>query len=263
MDTSGYLTMRFVRTERILTVYFGDPARMDAPDQAIHEELGRLFRDLRDEREARAVVLTGDGPGFFTGLKDPSGSLLWQREQGLAVIEAGRRVARGIVWDLLDVPIPVVAALNGDALGLGATIALLCDAVFISEAAVIADPHVRIGVAAGDGGAAIWPLIVGPVLAKRHLLTGDPVTAAEAARLGIATRVDPAGEVLAEASGFAGRLAAGPPLAVSYTKLAVNRLVKDSIAGAFEQGLDHEMLTFLSRDMAAALTDTEPEFHGR
>ncbi|MFC7327468.1 enoyl-CoA hydratase/isomerase family protein [Marinactinospora rubrisoli] len=157
---------------------------MDAPDLAVHEEVGRLIHDLREERESRAAILTGSGQAFFTGLQDPVGSLLWQREQGLRVIDAGRQVAKRIVWDLLDVEIPIVAALNGDATGLGATIALFCDAIFMADTATIADPHVRIGVVAGDGGAAIWPMAMGPALAKRSLLTGDPVTASQAAHLG-------------------------------------------------------------------------------
>ncbi|MEU6710631.1 enoyl-CoA hydratase-related protein [Nonomuraea sp. NPDC046802] len=267
MDTDAYTTMRFERTGQLLTVFFRDPVEANAPDLAIHEEVGRLFRDLREEREARAVVLTGSGHAFFTGLKDPVGSLLWQREQGLPVIDAGRQVAKRIIWDLLDVEIPIVAALNGDATGLGATIALFCDAIFMADTATIADPHVRIGVVAGDGGAAIWPMAMGPALAKRYLLTGDPVTASEAAHLGIVTHVCSLGEVLPAATAFARRLAAGAPLAVRYTKMAVNRLLKDTMAGAIEQGLSHELLTFTSEDMVEALTAARdgrtPTFHGR
>ncbi|MDP4505339.1 enoyl-CoA hydratase/isomerase family protein [Nonomuraea turcica] len=191
---------------------------------------------MRAERETRAVVLTGSRPHFFTGLNDVAGSLLWQRQAGLGVIDAGRQIARRLIWDLLDVEIPVIAALNGDAVSIGATIALLCDAVFMADTATLRDPHVQLGVAVGDGGQAIWPLVVGPALAKRYLLTGDPITAQNALRMGLVTHVSSADTVLAEATGFAQRLAAEAPLAVRYTKTAVNRLIKDAIAGAFEQG---------------------------
>ena len=100
-----------------------------------------------------------------------------------------------MIWDLLDVHLPIVCALNGHAVGLGASIALLCDVVFMAESATIADPHVRVGIVAGDGGTVAWPLAVGPMLAKRYLLTGDPVPAVEAERLGLVTEVVPDDEV--------------------------------------------------------------------
>jgi enoyl-CoA hydratase len=267
VEVPDYRTVRFERREQVLTVVLDDPAVTGGPDSVIHEELARLFRDLRHERDARAVVLTGSGPTFFTGLSDPVGSLLWQREAGLGVVDAGRRLARQLINDLLAVELPIVVALNGDAASSGATIALYCDAVFMADTATIRDPHVLLGVVAGDGGAGIWPLAVGPVLAKRYLLTGDPVNAEDAARLGLVTHVCPTDTVLVEARAFAKRLAAGPPLAIRYTKMAVNRLVQDAISGAFEQGLGHEMLTFLSDDMVEALTAAregrEPRFAGR
>ncbi|MDP4505330.1 enoyl-CoA hydratase/isomerase family protein [Nonomuraea turcica] len=191
--------MRFERTGQVLTVFLPDPAASPGQDAAIHEALGTLFHDLRAEREARAIVLTGSGPDFFTGLNDVVGSLLWQRQAGLAVIDAGYQVARQLIWDLLDVEVPIIAALNGDAASIGATIALFCDAVFIADTASIHDAHVPLGIAVGDGGQVIWPLALGPTLAKRYLLTGDAVTAHEAERLGMVTHVCPADTVLAEA----------------------------------------------------------------
>ena len=94
-----------------------------------------------------------------------------------------------MIWDLLDVELPIVCGLNGAAAGLAASIALLCDVVVMSERAVIVDPHVKVGLVAGDGGAAVWPLLLGPLAAKRHLLLGEPLTAAEALRLGVAAEV--------------------------------------------------------------------------
>ena len=268
MNVDGYTTMRFERRDRVLTVFLDNPAESErSDDAAVHDELGRLMRDLRDEREARAVVLTGSGKDFFTGLRDPAGSLLWQREAGLGVIDAGHQVARRLIWDLLDVEVPIVAALGGDASTLGATIAMSCDAIFMADTATLRDPHVQIGVVAGDGAAAIWPLAMGPALAKRYLLTGDPISAEDAARMGIVTHVCTRETVLAEATAFAERLAAAAPLAIRYTKMAVNKVVKDAIGGAFEQGLGHEMLTFMSDDMVEALTAAResrtPTFHGK
>ena len=112
-----------------------------------------------------------------------------------------RREGKQIVWDLLDVEVPIVCALNGSAVGLGASIALLCDVIVMADNAVIRDPHVQVGLVAGDGGAAIWPLLLGPLAAKRHLMLGEPLGADEALRLGVAAEVCPAAEVAVDGAG--------------------------------------------------------------
>ena len=113
---------------------------------------------------------------WFPELRDP------------ARMHALRREAKQIIWDELDVEIPIVCALNGPAVGLGASIALLCDVIVMADSAAIIDPHVQVGLVAGDGGAAIWPLLVGPLAAKRHLMLGEPLTAAEARAAGCCRR---------------------------------------------------------------------------
>ena len=153
------------------------------------------------------------------------------------------------------------------AIGLGASIALLCDVILMADDATLADPHVRVGIVAGDGGAVIWPLAVGPARAKQYLLTGDPLTAHEAERIGLVNRVVPAAELDAAAMAFADRLAAGAPLAVRYTKLAVNKLVKEALNVAFDTSTALELLTFPSDDHQEALRAMRekraPEFRGR
>jgi len=152
-------------------------------------------------------------------------------------------------------------------MGLGASIALLCDVIFMADTATIGDPHVRVGIVAGDGGAAIWPLAVGPARAKQYLLTGDPLGAAEAERIGLVNRVVPAADLDREAMVFAERLAAGAPLAVRYTKLSVNKLVKDALNVAFDASTALELVTFQSEDhqeaLAALREKRAPSFKGR
>jgi enoyl-CoA hydratase len=152
-------------------------------------------------------------------------------------------------------------------MGLGATIALLCDAVFMAESARIGDPHVRVGIVAGDGGTVAWPLAVGPVRAKRYLLTGDAVPAVEAERLGLVNEAVPDESLDEVALAFASRLAAGAPLAVQYTKQAVNALVKEAVLTSFDQATALELLTFRSADHQEALAAwrerREPRFEGR
>jgi len=264
MTTEDFTTLQIDRTGDVLRVTIAHPSSpLNAVDEALHHDLTALFAALRRETEARAVLLPGRGRAFSAG-----GDFNWfpaLQEPGR--LEALRRDAKQLIWDLLDVEIPIVAAVNGHAIGLGASIALLCDVIFMADSATIADPHVKVGIVAGDGGVAIWPLALGPARAKQYLLTGDPLTAAEAERIGLINRVVPAAELDAEAMAFAQRLAAGAPLAVRYTKLAVNKLVKDALNIAFDTSTALELLTFHSDDhreaLAAIREKRPPVFKGR
>jgi enoyl-CoA hydratase len=236
---------------------------LNAVDEALHSDLTRLFPALQQEREARAVLLTGRGRAFSAG-----GDFGWfptLREPGR--LEHLRLDAKQMIWDLLDVHLPVVCALNGPAVGLGASLALLCDVIFMAESATVADPHVRVGIVAGDGGTAAWPLAVGPARAKQYLMTGDPVPAAEAERIGLVNFVVPDDELDQRATAFAHRLAEGAPLAVQYTKQAVNKLVKDALNTSFDVATALEIVTFHSDDHAEALAAMRerrpPRFTGR
>lgn len=262
--SSEYMCLELVRVEKVLRVTIDHPkSDLNAVDGVLHEELHRLFAELRSETEARAVLLTGRGRAFSAG-----GDFSWfPTLQEPGALEDLRRDAKQLIWDLLDVEIPIVCAINGHAIGLGASIALLCDAIFMARTATIADPHVKVGIVAGDGGAVIWPLAVGPALAKRYLLTGDPLTAEEAHRIGLVTDVVEDDDLDDEALAFARRLAAGAPLAIRYTKLAVNQLVKQALATSFDLSTAFELLTFRSDDhieaLAALREKRDPDFRGR
>ncbi len=232
-------------------------------DGELHDDLATLFRELKQERSARAVLLTSRGRAFSAG-----GDFAWFPElQQPGRLEPLRLDGKQLIWDLLDVHLPIVCAVGGHAVGLGASIALLCDAVVMAESATLVDPHVKVGIVAGDGGTVAWPLAIGPMLAKRYLMTGDPVGAEDALRMGLVTEVAPDAEVAARAMAFAQRLAAGAPLAVQYTKLAVNKLVKTALNEAFDVATALELVTFQSEDhqeaLAAIRERREPRFEGR
>lgn len=252
------------RDDGLLIVTIKHPTSvMNAVDALLHHEFGELFRMLKREREARAVVLVGDGKAFSAG-----GDFDWfPTLRAPEVLDELRRDAKQMVWDLLDVEVPIVCGLNGSAAGLGASVALLCDLVVMSERAVIVDPHVNVGLVAGDGGAAVWPLLVGPLAAKRHLLLGDPLTASEALRLGVASEVCPADQVRDRAVVWALRLAAQPPLAMRGTKLAVNAQLKRALLDSFDLSTALEMPCFNSHDHTEALDALRekraPNFLGR
>jgi enoyl-CoA hydratase/carnithine racemase len=238
-------------------------SELNAVDGQLHADLASLFARLKRESTARAVVLTGSKRAFSAG-----GDYAWfPTLRSMEQLEALRRDAKQMIWDLLDVELPLVAALNGPAVGLGASVALLCDVVVMADTAVIADPHVRIGVVAGDGGAAIWPALLGPILAKRYLLTGDPVTAEEAARIGLVTEVVATDELPTRARAWAERLAASAPLAVRGTKAAINAQLKRALLESFDLSMALELPLFLSADheeALAALRDKRPpRFEGR
>jgi enoyl-CoA hydratase len=264
LDPSEFQALRIDRLDEVLRVTIAHPSsRLNAVDALLHGELARLFRELKREDEARAVLLTGRGPAFSAG-----GDFDWFPSlDDAAKLDHLRRDAKQMIWDLLDVELPIVAALNGPAVGLGASLALLCDTIFMAEEATLADPHVRVGIVAGDGGAVIWPLVLGPARAKQYLMTGDPVSAAEAERIGLVNRVVPPDRLGEEALAFARRLAAGAPLAIRYTKLAVNKLVKEALNVAFDTSTALELVTFRSEDhheaLAAIREKRAPIFQGR
>lgn len=252
------------RTGHVLEVVLHHPTSpVNAVDALLHHEFGELFRTLKREREARAIVLTGEGKAFSAG-----GDFGWfPALRDTAALDELRRDAKQMIWDLLDVEVPIVCGLNGSAAGLGASIALLCDLIVMSERAVIIDPHVNVGLVAGDGGAAVWPLLLGPLAAKRHLLLGEPLTAAEALRLGVTSEVCAPEVVRERALAWAARIAAQPPLAVKGTKQAVNAQLKQALLTSFDLSAALEIPCFLSHDHKEAIDALQekrpPIFEGR
>ena len=255
---------RFEHVDDVLVVTLEHPtSAMNAVDELLHEEFAELFSQLRRTGNSRAIVLTGHGKAFSAG-----GDFGWFPQlRNTAALDHLRRTAKQMIWDLLDIEVPIVCGLNGSAAGLGASIALLCDVVVMSERAVIVDPHVNVGLVAGDGGAVIWPLLLGPLAAKRHLLLGEPLTAAEALRLGVASEVCAPESVREHALAWAQRIAAQPPLAVKGTKQAVNAQLKQALLTSFDLSTALEIPCFLSHDHAEAVDAMRehrvPTFEGR
>ncbi len=255
----------FERLEgHLLKVTINRPdSKLNAVDGKLHDDLTALMATLRTERSARCIVLTGSGSAFsaggdfdwFPALREPGG------------LETLRQDGKNLIWDLLDIQVPVVAAVNGHAMGLGASIALLCDVIFVAESALIGDPHVKVGLVAGDGGTIAWPLAIGPALAKQYLLTGDSIDAQEAHRIGLVNFVTPDDECVDQAMAFARRIAARAPMAVQFTKVATNKLLKDAAGTAFDVATALEIVTFHSQDHAEALAAIserrDPTFENR
>jgi enoyl-CoA hydratase len=227
------------------------PERLNAIDEGMHDELLAALLAIRGESDLRAVLLAAAGTAFSAGgdLNEVA-SLHGDPAKRARIGDAGMR----LIHALLDIPVPIVVALQGDAMGLGASLALGCDIIVASRTARLADPHVKVGLVAGDGGCLVWPASAGMHRAKRHLLTGDPVSAEDAFRFGLVTDlVDTAEECVPAARRIAERIAGLPPIAVQGTKRSLNALLKSRARETFELSMAYEVQSAGSDDMLEAV----------
>jgi enoyl-CoA hydratase len=256
-DYSRYQTLSIDCADQIATVTLNRPEVLNAVNPQMHSELEALFTEIAYDDDLNAIVLTGAGRAFCAG-GDIRGMDQRQRE-GTRRIPL--RSAKRLIQNMLEVEQPIIGAINGDAVGLGATIALLCDIVIADEGARIGDPHVKVGLVAGDGGAVIWPLLVGIARAKEFLLTGDLLNATEAERIGLVNRVVASGQAYPEGLALAKRLAAGPTRAIRWTKLSLNKRLKDEVNLVLDASLAVETLSMATedhREAARAFVEKRP-----
>jgi enoyl-CoA hydratase len=229
---------------RIVT--FNRPDTRNAVDRDIKECLRVLWEALADDLDVGAVVLTGAGTAFSAGGDITDFARVTEDREYRRRIRL--RQARRVIDDMTTCPVPIVTAVNGAAVGLGCSLAALGDIVLASEEAFFADPHVSMGLVAGDGGAAIWPLLMSLSQAKEYLLTGDRIPAAEAYRIGLVNHVYPAAELLPRAIALAERLAAQPRQAVQETKRALNLHIQRAAFGVLDVAMTAESESFTTED---------------
>nr|WP_170306055.1 enoyl-CoA hydratase/isomerase family protein [Mycolicibacter kumamotonensis] len=235
----------------VRVVTLNRPQAMNAANEALHTALQSVWGYLARDTDARAVVLTGAGPAFSAGGDFNHFVELWDdRPARRREIEGARR----LLTEMVDFPLPVVAAVNGPAVGLGCNLAVLSDIVLIGESAYLADPHVSVGLTAADGGAPTWPLLMGMLRAKEYLLTGERIPAHQAVAMGLANRVVSDADLLDEAITVAQRIAALPPQAVQSTKRALNMHMKRAVAGILEYALSEEFDSFDTAEHQALVT---------
>ena len=226
------------------------PDELNATNHVLHKGIAGLFPQISDDPDARVAVITGNGRAFSAGgdfhyLDELTKSDDMRRE----TMVDGRNIVTGMV----ACRVPVVAAVNGPAVGLGCSLVALSDIVFMAESAHLADPHVLVGLVAADGGPVTWPLLTSLQLAKEYALTGDRIPARRAAEIGLANHVCPDDEVLAQAVACAHRIAKLPKQAVEDTKRILNLHLDRAVLATLDFALTAEDRSFTSPELRANL----------
>jgi enoyl-CoA hydratase len=210
----------------VAIVTMNNPDIRNAFVDAMHEGMREIWGELAKDRSVRTVVLTGAGKAFSAGGHVPNFILDYDDPQRR---RESLRGARRLLDAMAEFPKPLIGAVNGAAVGLGCSVAVSCDIVYIAESAFMADPHVSIGLVAGDGGAVTWPLLMSILKAKYYLLTGDRIPAAQCVELGLANFMVPDDQLMNSAVELAHRLAKQPQQAIEETKRAINLHVQAAI----------------------------------
>jgi enoyl-CoA hydratase/carnithine racemase len=248
MNYDRYKSLLVTKKDGIATVTINRAETLNAVSDDVHSDLEHVWFDVAEDPDINVAVFTGAGKAFSAGGNIKDMISRWgtpeAKQRAMGIAERGKRIVSG----MLSCPKPMVAAVNGDAMGLGATLALMCDIVVISEAARIGDTHVRVGLVAGDGGAVIWPLIVGVNRAKDFLMRGKVVRGKEAVEWGLANYAVPPENVMEEAMKIAEELNALPPMAVRWSKVSANLILKQQFNLAADASIAYEVVSMLSQD---------------
>ena len=250
IEDVGYTRFVFERDGRVLTAAIASDHPVNGVDGPMHDELARVFTDLQRDSESDIIILTGKGRAFCAG-----GDFDWFDEQiaDPAKFRAIAWDAKRIVSTLLEMEKPILCRLNGAAAGLGATIALLCDMIIADEKALIGDPHVKVGLVAGDGGALIWPQLIGYAKAKELLMTGDLLTASEAQALGLINYAVPTAALDEKVQELVTKLQGNPRWAVRWTKTVTNIPLRALAAQMMDASVGWESVSNIHADRKEAV----------
>lgn len=248
------------KADGVLLITINRPNVLNATNARLHWELANVWKEVGEDPETRVAVITGAGRAFSVG---GDMEMLSSFPGNFEVLAKILTEASDIVYNMANMDKPVISAIIGHAMGAGLAAALMADISIIAEDAKISDGHMKIGVAAGDHAAIIWPLLCGMAKAKLYLLTADFIDGKEAERIGLVSMAVPRDQVLPKAMELAGRLGRGPQIALRWTKRSLNNWLR--IAGPlFDHSAALEMLSFMSPDAAegvrAVLEKREPVF---
>lgn len=262
-DLPQFETIAFSRKGRLLRMTLNRPEAMNAINLQLHNELADALWFAQGDPESDLLLITGAGRAFSAG-----GDLdhIAHNAANPHLFDHEARMAKRIVSTLLDIDKPVVCRMNGHAVGLGASLALLCDIVFAAEGAKIGDPHVGLGLVAGDGGAVIWAQRIGLAKSKEFLLTGELLTARKAAEIGLVNHCLPLDELDTAVDAFCDRLLSGAMGAIRATKVLTNLELKRIATAVMDAGIAYESVSVRSADHLegiAALREKRPPVFGQ
>jgi enoyl-CoA hydratase len=231
----------------VRVVTMSRPESLNAADAVMHRELADVWGLLAVDPGCRAVVLTGAGRAFSAGGDLPR-MVATQKDKAIQdeVFEEARRTVLGMI----ELPQPLIAAVNGPAVGLGASLVSLCDLAIASETAFLADPHLGVGLVPADGAALLWPAMIGLMRAKEYIFTGERIPAALALEWGLVNRVLPVDEVLPAAVALARKLSVQPARALRDTKRLMNLHATRVLVGMLDQALACERASVNSEEHA-------------
>lgn len=250
-NAAPYQTLKVTQEGSLVRLTLCRPDLLNRIDEPAHLELIRVFRELSQNQSARAVLWSAEGRAFSAG--GDLGEVARQQSDQRQRVNMFQQ-ALDIIYALLDVPIPIVVALHGDVFGLGTSLMFLCDAVVAERTVRMADPHVKVGLVAGDGGCVVWPAAIGMMRTKRYLLTGDSITGEAAHQMGLVTDlVDSVEQCHEKAEKLARRIAALPPIAVRGTKIALNAVLRARAAEVLTLSLTLEQQSIVSEDILEAV----------
>jgi enoyl-CoA hydratase len=237
------------RQPHILWMTFNRPEKLNAANVRLHTEMVEVWQTVDRDPSVHVVVVTGAGRAFSAG-----GDLNMVEDAYQDFDEIARILdeARDLVYNMLRFSKPIVSAINGAAVGAGLVVALLADVSIAAEGARLADGHLRMGVAAGDHSAIIWPLLCGMAKSKYYLMTSDFVSGQEAERIGLVSLCVPDEALLDKAMAVATELATGPRHAIKFTKRALNQWLLQA-GPIFDHSLALEMMGFFSDDLMAGV----------
>lgn len=264
IDYARYDKLRVELDGAVLRLTLNRPDKRNIIDDPVNMQLSDAFQDAAFDDRVRCVVLAGEGTSFCGG---GDFAQMKRKVEDPGLFFRGIWNSRRLVHTVLDCPKPTIAKLHGHAIGLGATLPLLCDFVVAVENTVISDPHVNIGLVAGDGGALVWPQMMGYAKARKFLLLGEPISGREAAELGLIADSAPSfEEMVAIADRWTEKLAGGPGQAIYGTKMTINQPLRQLAQAALDTGMAYEGLSNISKDHAEAIeaiaAKRKPRFTG-